>query len=56
MWLGTEELSFAWTWMAGGKDAVVGVKDDVTRGIFGKGAGILSGARHQIMAMGMHLS
>lgn len=42
MWSGTEELSIAWTRMAGEKDAVVGIKDNVTRGNFGKGARIVS--------------
>lgn len=55
MWSGTEELSVGWTRMAGEEDAVMGIKDNVTRGIFGKAARILSGARHQIMAMGMQL-
>lgn len=48
---GTEELSVAWTRMAGEEDAVVGVNDNVNRGIFEKGARILSGAGHRIMAV-----
>ena len=55
MWSGTEELSMAWTRMAGGEDAIMGIKDEVTRGNFGKGARIVSGARHHIMAMGKQL-
>lgn len=37
--------------MAGGEDTTVGIKDNVTRGNFGKGARIVSVARHQTMAM-----
>lgn len=51
----TEELSITWTQMAGEEDTIVGIKDNVTRENFGKGAGVVCGARHQIMAMGKQL-